>query len=73
MESTSGYVGSGVSEIVILCLGCHCTDDDLRVNFPLIFIPHSWNVIALGRIMGARNNVVVGGIIGVIFLLLLPC
>ena len=72
MGFTSEYVGSGVGEISIICLGCHCTDDMLRGHFPLIFLPHARIVIVLGRIMGHRRNLAVGDIIGVIFLLPLP-
>ena len=72
MGSTSGYVGSGFSEISILLLGCHCTDDELRGRFPLILLPHSCIAILIGSIMVDRGNLVVGDIIGVICLLLVP-
>ena len=72
MGSTSGDTGSGVGEIDIMCLGFHCIDDDLRDHLPLRFLPHAWIVIVLGNIMGYRSNLVVLGIISVIFLLPIP-
>ena len=72
MGSTSGDVGSRVGEIAILCLGCHCADDELRGHLTLRFIPHAWIIILLGRITRSRSKLVFGGIIGVIFLLPLP-
>ena len=72
MGSNSVDVGSRFGDISILCVGCHCTDDELRVHFPLTFIPNAWIIIVIGRIMGARSNLVVGGITSVIFLIQLP-
>ena len=72
MGSTSGDVGSVAGDISILCLGYQCTYDELKGHFTLIFLPHSWIIVLLGRIMGDRSNLVVGGIIGVIFILPLP-
>ena len=72
MGFTSEDVGSGVGEIYILCLGCHCTDDKLRGDFPLRFLPPAWIVTVFGRIMGDMINLVVLSIMCVIFLLPLP-
>ena len=72
MVSTSGDGGSGIGDIAILLIGCHCTYDELSGHFPFIFLPHVCIFIVIGRIIGARGNLVVGGIIGVIFLLPLP-
>ena len=72
MGSTSLDVGSGVGDISILCPVCHCTNDELRGNFPIRFLPHAWIFVVIGKIMVARSNLSVGGIICVIFILPLP-
>ena len=72
MGFTSGNAGSGVGDIAIMCLVCHYTDDDLRGDFQIRFLLHAWITILLGRITADRSNLVVGGIIGGIFLLPLP-
>ena len=58
MWFTSEDVGSGVGEIAILCLGCHCTDDNFRGGFTLRFLPRACIVTVFGRIMGDRINLV---------------
>ena len=72
MGFTTGDIGSKVGKIAILLLGCHCTSYEFRGYFTLRFLPHDWILIAFGSIMGYRGNLVVGGIIGVIFLLTPP-
>ena len=72
MGSTSGDVGSRFGEISTLCIGFHCTGDELMGRFTLRFIPHAWIAIVLRRIMGDRSDLAVGGIISVIFILPIP-
>ena len=59
MGFTSEDVGSGVGEISIICIGCHCTDDMFRGHFPIRFLPHAWIIIVFGRIMGDKIYLVV--------------
>ena len=64
MGSISLDVGSGVSKVDVLGLGCDWTDDELRGHHPGNILHHSWIPINLGRFMWARCNIY--GIVGVI-------